>query len=80
MRGRRHAAWEQKVFGPQLRFAKPGAYRVPRLLRDLKLHWMMGLLLHDGRPRCDPPALGDISDAKCHQVASAELAVDPQIE
>ena len=58
----------------------PGSDRVPRLLRDLKLHWSLRLLLHDHRARRDMSALDHITNTKGDQIAAAQLAVDGEIE
>ena len=47
-----------------------------RRLGDLKLHRVLGLLLHDHRAGRDPPGLGYVPDAQRHQVTAAQLAVD----
>ena len=58
----------------------PGGDRVLRLLRDLKLHRSLGLLLHNNRPGGDVTALDHIMNAKADQIAPAQLAVDGGVE
>jgi hypothetical protein len=58
----------------------PGGDRVPRLLDDLKLHRPLGLLLHNNRAGGNMTALDHIVDAEPDQIASAQLAIDGEIE
>ena len=79
--GRLHnAAWKEELLRLQMSRRDPGGDRVSRLLGDLKLHRPLGLLLHDNRARGDVTALDHIVDAKPDQVASAQLAVDGEVE
>jgi hypothetical protein len=55
----------------------PGSDRVPCLLGNLELNGPLGLLLHDNR---DVTALDHVVNAKPDQIASAQLAVDCEIE
>lgn len=50
------------------------------LLGDLELDRPLGLLLHHYGPVKYASALGEIFDSKTHQVTTAELAVDRQVE
>ena len=58
----------------------PGSDRVSRLLSDLKLHRSLRLLLHDNRAWGDMNALDHITNAKPDQIASAQLAVNGEVE
>jgi len=44
------SAWKQETLGAKLRRADPALQRVARLLSDLELHRILGLLLHPHRP------------------------------
>src|SRR5208337_4350443 len=80
MRRRQHAARKEELLRLQMGRRDPGSDRVPRLLGDLKLHRSLRLLLHDNRAWSDMNALDHITNAKPDQVASAQLAVDGEVE
>src|SRR5208283_800399 len=80
MRRRRHAARKEKLLRLQMGCRDPGSDRVPRLLGELKLHRSLRLLLHDNRSRGDMAALEHIANPKPNQIATAQLAVDSQVE
>jgi len=63
-----------------MRLLDPRRDRFPRLFADLKLHRPLRLLLHNNRASGDMTALDYIVDAKPHQIAPAQLAVDREIE
>src|ERR1700681_547997 len=77
---RRHAAREEELLRLQLGRRNPGSDRVPRLLGDLKLRRSLRLLLHDNRAWGDMNALDHITNAKGDQIASAQFAVDGEVE
>jgi hypothetical protein len=58
----------------------PGGDRVSCLLGNLELNGSPGLRLHDNRARRDSTALHDIMDTKPNQIASAQFAVDGEVE
>jgi hypothetical protein len=58
----------------------PRGHRIARLLGDLELHWPLRLLLHDDCAGGDMAALDDIVYAKRDQIASAQLAINGEIE
>src|SRR5438067_12203842 len=80
MRRLRNAAWKEELLRLQVGRRDPGGDRVPRLLGDLKLHRLLGLLLHDNRAGGDVTALDHIMDAKPDQIAPAQLAVDGEVK
>jgi hypothetical protein len=55
-------------------------HRGSRLFRDLELNWPAGLVLDDARPVPHLTADGDIVDLKADEIASAQLAVDGEVE
>jgi hypothetical protein len=73
-------AREQVVLGAKPCFHHPGADRVPRLLSNLEFDRALCFALRHDRSRADPTAVGNIPNAECHQVATAQLAVDSEIE
>ena len=80
MRRLRHPAWEQELVRFQTRRSDPGGDGVSRLFGNLKLDRPLGLLLHDNRTRSDPTALDNIMDAERNNIATAQFAVDSEIE
>src|SRR6266404_6393109 len=80
VRRRRHTARKEKLLRLQMGRRDPGSDRVPRLLGDLKLHRSLRLFLHDNRARGDMTALDHIANPKPDQIATAQLAVDGEIE
>src|ERR1700724_747566 len=75
-----NAARKEKLLWLQMGHCDPGGNRVPRLLGDLKLHRPLRLLLHDNRAGGNMAALDYVVDAKPHQIAPTQLAVDRKVE
>ena len=73
-------AREEMIIGLEPGTADPMRHRLAGLLGDFELHWALGLLLHDDRPRANAIAVRDVSNAQPDQIASAQLAVDGQVE
>jgi hypothetical protein len=80
MRRLGQTAWKEELLRLQVRRADPCRDRVSRLFGDLELHRSLGLLLHDNRSRGDVTALDHIVDAESNQIATAQLAVDREVE
>jgi hypothetical protein len=58
----------------------PNGGRVSGLLGDFELHRSLSLLLHDNRAGRNMRTLDHIVDAESNQIATAQLAVDRQVE
>src|SRR5450631_563944 len=63
-----------------MRLLDPGCDCFPRLFGDLKRHVPLRLLLHDDRAGGDMTVLDHVVDAKSHQIAPTQLAVDGEVE
>jgi hypothetical protein len=74
------AAGKQELVGPQAGCRNPGADRLSGLLRQLEPDWLTGLALNHRRSGEDTTGAGDIPDAEVHEITSAQLAVDGEIE
>ena len=74
------AACEEVVFRAQTCLLDPSGHGLPRGLGDLELHRSRGLLLHDDGPRGDAVAVADVADLQPDEIASAQLAVDTEVE
>jgi hypothetical protein len=51
-----------------------------RALRNFKLHWALGLLLHDDRAWSDVLTVRDVAHPELNEITRAELAVDSEIK
>jgi hypothetical protein len=71
---------KQKLFRLSMRLLDPGRDCFLRLFGDLKLHGPLRLLLHDNRAGGYLTALDNVVDAKPHQFAPTQLAVDLEVE
>ena len=80
VRRRRHTARKEELLRLQAGRRNPGVDCIPRLFSNLELHRPLSLLLRDDRAWGDMTALERIANAKSHQVAPAQLAVDGEIE
>jgi len=58
----------------------PDGYGLACRLGNLELHGSLSFLLHNNGTRCDPLVVRDIANANFYQIASAQLAVDREIE
>ena len=63
-----------------MRRGDPGGNCVARLLGDLKLDRPLRFLLHDDRAGRAPATLDHIVNAESNQIATAQLAVDGEVE
>src|SRR5271154_890120 len=76
----RNAAWKEVLLWLQMGGADPGGDRGPGLLGDLKLHWSLGLLLHDNRAGRNMATLNQIVNAQPDQITPSQLAVDGEVK
>ena len=53
---------------------------LPRVLGQLELHGVAGLLLSNGCPIDGIASRGDVLDLDAHHIAAAQLAVDGEVE
>jgi hypothetical protein len=74
------AARKQEVLGRQPRLLDPLLRRVSSDLGDLELNRSLGLVLHHQGSRRYSIAVANVPDLQAHQVATAQLAVDSQVE
>jgi hypothetical protein len=58
----------------------PGLEAFASRASNLKLHRSMGLLLHDRRTHANLSSYADILNAETDQIASAQFAVDGEVE
>lgn len=63
-----------------MRLGDPCVNRLTGLLGQLEAHRLPGLALEHRGSTQDMPAVGDIRDAKAHQIARPKLAVDGDVE
>ena len=80
MRRLRNAARKYELLRLQMSGRYPSAHRVPRLLGDFELHRSLSLLLHNNRAGRDMSTVDHIVDAESNQIATAQFAVDGEIE
>jgi len=73
-------AGEQEVLRLLSGLLDPRLQCVPGGLRDLELHWALGLVLHDDGACRHLVAMTDIPDLERDEIAAAQLAVDAQVE
>jgi hypothetical protein len=74
------AAWEKVAATVPSNERKPGGERIFRLLGDFKLDGPLRFLLNDGGAVSDRATRPQVLDPKLNEIASAELAVDGEIE
>jgi hypothetical protein len=74
------AARKQEISGFQLRLGNPRLDGKTRLAGHLELHGLASFLLHHVGACSRALAIGNIPDAKLHQVSRPELAVDAEVE
>jgi len=74
------AAWKQILTLVQRMFRHPGVDSLPGLLSQFKLHWTACFLLHNDGTLSDAAGHDNITDPQCHQVTTAELAVNSQVK
>jgi hypothetical protein len=64
----------------EVSFRHPRPNGIASLLGQLKLNWPPGLALNNHGALGHAGALGDIAHPQAYQIATAQLAVDRQIE
>src|SRR5687768_16511191 len=74
------AAREEIVVRAKPRQLDPCFYGLSRRRRDLELNRTLRPLLEHNGPGSDAIAMAHVSNAQLHEVASAKLAVDAQVE
>jgi hypothetical protein len=80
MRGVVEPAGKQEVFLLQSGKLDPRLNGLPGGRRDFELHWALRLVLDDDGARRHLVAMAHVSDFEADQVASAQLAVDAEVE
>lgn len=75
-----NSAQKEEILGPKAGALHPRRDRISRRGRNLKLDWPLCLLPHDGRAWRHIAAVAGVTHPHSHEVAAAQLAVDPQIE
>jgi hypothetical protein len=73
-------AWEKILPGAELGVGHPVAHRGPRLLGNLELDGPACFLLDHSGAVPDMPSYADVVDPEPHQIASAQLAIEGEIE
>lgn len=73
-------AWKEKLLRLQLCLLDPCRNRRSRRLGQLELYWPLRLPLDDRRTGQDLAAMGHVTNAEGDEIASAQLAVDGQVE
>ena len=71
---------KQKIFSRQIPLGDPGLKCLASLFGQLEAYRSPGLVLQHSCPREHLVSMGDIPDAQCDKVASAQLAIDGEIE
>jgi hypothetical protein len=74
------ATREHKVLGLQPCLLDPLLRSFPGRLRDLELHRALSLVLHHHSAGCHLVAVAYVPDLETDEVATAQLAVDSQVE
>jgi hypothetical protein len=74
------AAWEQIFSLVQCMLRHPGVDCLPGLLGQFKLNGTTSFLLHNNGTLSDAAGYDNITDPQGHQVTTAELAVNGQVE
>src|SRR3954453_9843231 len=71
---------KQEILGAQLTTTNPGSNGLACRLGNLELHRSLSFLLHNNGACRDPLAVRNITNANFHEIASAQLAIDREIE
>ena len=73
-------AWEHIVVERATAVLQPSQHARPRRFEQLELDGPARLLLHHHRTRPDTATADEVTDTNFHYIATAQLAVDGQIE
>ena len=73
-------AWEHEILQPASTMAEPSNQAVPGLFGQLELYRLASLLPNDGRAVSGGSVDDKLADAQLHEVSTAQLAVDGEIE
>src|SRR2546426_8446584 len=76
----RETARKQVLLRLQVRLVDPGCDCGSGRFRQVKLHWPLGLSLHDHRSGQNLVAVRDIANTQIDEITTAQLAVDCEVE